>query len=228
MSQNTEIFKRPCSKCNTIITYKNKRCYLTAVKCSTVCKSCAITKSHADNPTRFAGTNNPMSGTSAKAKWKSSMSDTEYGERIKKHKQLLSNNNSGAGNPMFGKPAPLKSGRGRSGSWQGLHFRSLLELAFLEWYYTTFNKLPKSAETKKFKCILDSGHNYFPDYVGSTGEIYEIKPSRLLVNNLTKLEAGSKTFGEKFIVKTEKDLPNYKDIHKRLDTFKNLKMNKRN
>jgi hypothetical protein len=173
---------------------------------------------------RLRGKNNPMYGTSWKVKWENTLSKEEFSEKLQVLKKQHSLLTSGSNNPMFGKPSPLKSGRGRSGSWNDLPFRSLLELAFLEWYYNLYNEMPKSAERKEKSVILPSGRTYFPDFEGKDGHIFEIKPSKLLEHNSEKITAGKQKYGKLFVVKTELDLPGYKNIHLRLETFSNLLM----
>jgi len=127
---------------------------------------------------------------------------------------------------MFGKPSPNGSGRGRGGIWKGTHFRSLLELAFLEKYFKEHNQLPLSAERKEKSIKLKSGKTYFPDFEGHNEIIYEIKPSRMIPLNIEKIEAGLNHYGKKFKIVTEKELPNYNNIHLRLNEFIDLKMHK--
>lgn len=95
-----------------------------------------------------------------------------------------------------------------SGWYNGLYFRSSLELSFL----INNNHIKFiSCETKKFGLtyqINDKIKTYFPDY--TDGQlIYEIKPTTLLQfgSNPLKIEKGKEIFGQKFRVITEKDSP---------------------
>lgn len=199
-----------CQECKT------ERMYSTANKIVLSCKSCTAKKVHAANPNRLKGSNNPMFGKNPLAQ----LSD----ERMQKLKHIRSQNAKGERNPMFGKPAPEKSGRGYSGRWNGISFRSLLELSFLEWFYHSYGHFPQTAETKEMSIPLPSGRTYFPDFTYA-GVVYEIKPSKLLTLNAEKINAGKLKYGNKFIVMTEQDLP-YKDISKRLKFFENLQLHR--
>lgn len=71
---------------------------------------------------------------------------------------------------------------------------------------------------------LPSGKTYFPDFTAN-GKVYEIKPSKLLVLNTEKIDAGRARYGDDFIVMTEQFLP-YKGIEKRLKNFDELVLNR--
>lgn len=184
------------------------------------CRACQVKAMHASNPSRMTGENNPMYGKNPLANLSS--------EELARLKKLRSENVTGKNNPMFGKPSPLKSGRGISGSWKGVHFRSLLELAFLEYCEQYFGELPKSAEKKEYRLLLESGRHYFPDFV-LKDKIYEIKPLRLLntPENKMKIDAGNAHYGENFCVMTERDLPKYRDLRQRIAEFQQLELNSR-
>ena len=223
---------RPCQKCKSKVSIPRtfpKSCetcghisYYSSAGGSIKrkCRACQVKAMHASNPLRMAGENNPMYR-------KNSLANLSP-EALSQLKKLRSENATGKNNPMFGKPSPLKSGRGISGSWKGVHFRSLLELAFLEHCEQYLGVLPKSAETKEYRLLLESGRHYFPDFV-LKDKIYEIKPSRLLntYENKMKVEAGKAYYGEKFLVMTELDLPNYKGLNRRLGEFHLLELNRR-
>lgn len=94
------------------------------------------------------------------------------------------------------------------GWYNGLYFRSSLELSFL-----FLNKEVSfiSCEKNKYKIIYEKNGKqkvYYPDY--SDGDIiYEIKPSTLLEykdNNL-KINKGLELYGDKYKVITEKEVP---------------------
>ena len=167
-----------------------------------------------------------MFATSAVAKWKKLLTPEAFLKRRNALCLLHSEQTKGENNPMFGQPSPNGSGRGRSGTWHNVHFRSLLEFTFLVWFNNRHGYIPQSAEKKEFSVSLPSGKTYFPDFIDRDGFIYEIKPSRMLILNTEKLVSGKIRYGAKFIVLTEKDLPEYKLIHTRLDEFTELKMNR--
>jgi hypothetical protein len=192
------------------------------MKLNRQCKSCSVKEHHRKNPARVSGENNPMFGTSAEEKW--APHEVEMRKQLRSRK--MSEARSGSKNPMFGRPAPKGSGRGISGKWDGVYFRSLLELAFLEWFKETYQCMPQTAETINFKTALPNGKNYFPDFAGN-GCVYEIKPMRLLKSgtNPLKIQAGIDRWGPNFVVITEQSL-NYHDIHERLHLFENLHLNR--
>lgn len=95
-----------------------------------------------------------------------------------------------------------------SGWYNGLYFRSSLELSFL---VHNQDKILFSCESNKYKIIYgDNGKKrcYYPDY--TDGEfIYEIKPTKLLdtyINNL-KIKEAIKIYGDKYNVITEIEAP---------------------
>lgn len=105
-----------------------------------------------------------------------------------------------------------------SGWYNGLYFRSSLELSFL---VNNTNKTFSSCEIKKYAVrYLSKGKikTYYPDY--TDGEfIYEIKPTSLLTFgfNCDKITAAKENFGDSYKVVTEQEC-NYipKDVIKKL------------
>jgi hypothetical protein len=105
-----------------------------------------------------------------------------------------------------------------SGWYNGLYFRSSLELSFL---VKNTNKTLSSCEIKKYAVRYSSNgkiKTYYPDY--TDGEfIYEIKPNSLLTFgfNRDKITAAKENFGESYKVITEQEC-NYipKDMIKKL------------
>jgi hypothetical protein len=111
----------------------------------------------------------------------------------KKH----SKNNSGAGNPMFGKPAPQGSGNGWSGWYKGWYFRSLLELSFMVNFIEKFNLEWKSGEVKSYSIKykwMGKDRTYFPDFVIASKYLIECKPTKLMdtQQNRAKMKAAQK------------------------------------
>lgn len=221
------ILKRNCPNCDKEIIHKNKRCFDNAFRKVTVCKSCATTAMHAKNPNKLTGNNNPMFNNCAENIWKNTLSKKEVELKIINRKIKKSKASSGSNNPMYGKPSPEGSGRGRSGVWHGHSFRSLLELAFLEWFCLANKYIPETAESSKWRVQLSNGHFYYPDFVDKEENIYEIKPFKIIALNQEKIIEATRKYGTKFILLTNKDLPGYSDIHLRLNSFENLSMNKR-
>ena len=126
-------------------------------------------------------------------------------------KQKISNATSGKNNPMYGKPAPKRSGNGWSGYYGNYYFRSMLELYYL--IYLVDNNINfESGEKKKhsIQYIMDGlERNYFPDYyLIDTDEYVEIKPQNLVnsYQNKLKFEAAKNKLGNKHIILTEKNI----------------------
>lgn len=94
------------------------------------------------------------------------------------------------------------------GWYNGLYFRSSLELSFL---VQNSNKLFTTCEKNKYKIIYekdDKQKSYYPDFTDGVF-IYEIKPSTLLKfkDNDVKINRGIEIYGDKFKVITEKECP---------------------
>lgn len=152
-------------------------------------------------------------------------------EEAEKRKEVLSRtrsaNSMGTNNPMFGKPAPEKSGRGFCGRWKGLSFRSLLELAFLVEFEKQNGYLPESAERRQFSVPLSNGRTYFPDFVDPrTGAIFEVKPRKMvgIPANSEKIRRAEKWF-DVFMVVTE-ELLDYDSIIRELHLLDDLWMHR--
>lgn len=134
--------------------------------------------------------------------------EERYGkEKAELIKQKESAANSGKNNPMFGKPAPQGSGNGWSGWYNGLYFRSLLELSFI-----VNNGNIKGAECISIPYIDYKGRQrtYHPDFYTDKC-IIEIKPKKLLkaLNNVKKFEAANKyceNNGLEFKILTEENI----------------------
>lgn len=118
---------------------------------------------------------------------------------------------------MYGKSAPKLSGRGACGYYRGIHFRSLLEVAYLKYLFD--NKIEfKSAETNEF-AVSYADRTYRPDfYLIESGEVIEVKPKRLVGSkeNILKFSAASEKYGDKFRVVTDQDFSLSENELKRL------------
>lgn len=119
------------------------------------------------------------------------------------------------------------------GKFNGIHFRSSYELAFLIEMHS-LGVLVESADNKKFSCKytnLDGRTaSYYPDFfLPETNVIVEIKNSRLctLQINILKFDAAKKKYGVLFKVLTEDDLiditsiVNKPEIQQHLEVLKN-------
>lgn len=114
--------------------------------------------------------------------WIEKYGKEEADRRLIVVKAKLSKNNSGSGNPMYGKPAPQGSGNGWSGWYKGWFFRSLHELKYVI-DLDAQNISWKSAESSEFKVpyITPYGYEatYFPDFLVDGKYIVECKPKKL-------------------------------------------------
>ncbi len=95
-----------------------------------------------------------------------------------------------------------------SGWYNGLYFRSSLELSFL--FHNKDKKLI-SCETNKYKVIYDDNGKkrcYYPDFTDNKF-IYEVKPSSLLDTyiNKIKIQEATKFYGDKYKIITEVESP---------------------
>ena len=152
-------------------------------------------------------------------------------EMESKRRAHMSKKMSGSRNPMFGKPSPNESGRGWSGWYRGLHFRSIFELSYLT--YLVENKINfKTGESINFRVeyqdAIGNDRNYYPDYyIIDTQEIIEIKASYFLKDEQTKLKINKakEKYGEKYIILTENDIHilKLKDIIKLIKQGEDLK-----
>lgn len=100
-------------------------------------------------------------------------------QKLTDMKAKHSANNSGSGNPMYGKPTPQGAGNGWKGYYQGQFFRSLRELSFM-----AGNPTYKSAEGNHWRAEYTdpngSPRTTIPDFVDDQAKIVvECKPKRL-------------------------------------------------
>lgn len=142
-----------------------------------------------------SGTNNPMYGKSFYDIWLEKYGEDEAEKRLKKFKELQSINTKGSKNPMYGKPSPQGSGNGWKGWYNGIFFRSLLELSFLVNYIERFNLIFENGELNKFKITYidfnGNNKNYFSDFIINNKYMVEIKPKRLHNSKTVQLKANA-------------------------------------
>lgn len=118
----------------------------------------------------------------------------------------------GERNPMYGKPAPEGSGAGYSGWYNGIFFRSKMELSYLIFVGT--DRVIPAESVFKIKYVGANGTNrtYRPDFIVDKSTIVEIKPSALVesVENTLKMDAAAKFFRDsayEYRSVTENDFP---------------------
>lgn len=105
-----------------------------------------------------------------------------------------------------------KRGRGIQGIYNGIHYDSSFELNFMK-FLDEYNIPYERADNKKFrvKYIFENQeHYYYPDfYLPREGSIVEIKSLWQMSELKTKIKLGiaKKKYGKKFIIITEKELP---------------------
>lgn len=145
-----------------------------------------------------AGTKNGMFGKSFYGIWVEKDGIEIADKKLKLFKEKHSQNNSGQGNPMYGKPSPTGSGNGWSGWYKGWYFRSLRELTYMIKVIERFNLSWVSGESNKYKIeyvdFKGNKRNYFPDFIINDKYIVECKPKKLwnTDNVIRKKEAALK------------------------------------
>jgi len=115
--------------------------------------------------------------------WLDKYGQEEADRKLIDFKKKQSENNSGSGNPMFGKPPTKGVGSGWAGWYNGFYFRSLLELSYIIDVLEENNCNWQSAEKKELGMPYTdwSGKNktYFADFLIDGYFLIEIKPVRL-------------------------------------------------
>ena len=145
-----------------------------------------------------AGAKNGMFGKSFYEIWVEKDGVEVADKKLKLFKEKHSQNNSGQGNPMYGKPSPTGSGNGWSGWYKGWYFRSLRELTYMIKVIERFNLNWVSGESNKYKIeyvdFKGDKRNYFPDFIINDKYIVECKPKKLwnTDNVIRKKEAALK------------------------------------
>lgn len=127
------------------------------------------------------GTDNNMHNTSVYKLWIEKYGKEEADKKMTLLKTKHSKNNSGKGNPMYGKRVK-KSGNGYSGWYKNWFFRSLRELSFI-YNLELENSTWESAENLSFYIeYIDckgSQRTYKPDFLIKKNILVEIKPLKL-------------------------------------------------
>jgi hypothetical protein len=106
--------------------------------------------------------------------------------------QKRRNSLSGKRNGMYGKPPPNGSGNGYSGWYNGIFFRSLLELNYMVNVLDRFRIDYQSAENKKYRIPYTSYDKsvktYSPDFIVAGKYLVEVKPKPLWRSTAVKLK----------------------------------------
>ncbi len=135
------------------------------------------------------GKNNSMYGRTFYEVWLEKYGKDEADRRLVALSAKHSKNNSGSGNPMYGKPSPQGSGNGWKGWYKGFFFRSLRELCYI--LYLEENNINwLTGETLKIKYeFFGSERTYRPDFIIGN-KLIEIKPIKL--HNTPNIQAKTK------------------------------------
>jgi len=153
-----------------------------------------LTEEHKESISNgMKGEKNPMYNKSLYDIWLNKYGKEIADQKLIEFKQKISNATSSKNNPMFGKPSPKGSGNGWKGWYNGIFFRSLLELSFLVNYIERFNMKWESAEQSKwaisyFKPTGDEA-TYFADYIINDRYMVEIKPKSLVNTPMVKAKS---------------------------------------
>jgi len=143
--------------------------------------------------------------------WVKKYGQEQADKRMDQYRATISTCTSGEKNPMYGKPAPIGSGGGWSGWYQGHYFRSILELSYLKHLIDNNIKF-ENGEVKKHAIQYQFNgavSNYFCDFVLTDAQCFvEVKPKKLLLidRNVAKFLSAKNKHGEKFVVITEDDI----------------------
>lgn len=124
--------------------------------------------------------------------WVEKYGKEEADKKLIEYKLKQSQLNSGENNSMYGKPAPMGSGNGWSGWYEGVFFRSILELSYL--YFLLEKGIKFESGEKKLHSVeyeyVGKKRSYFPDYyLLETDEYVEVKPKKLINTELNKVKA---------------------------------------
>lgn len=224
---------RTCPLCGRTLTYGTPGALKNAMRNGRPCRSCSMKGKKVSRATkkklrnvnlgkRYAdevnakkgspGRRNPMYGKSFYDVWTEKYGAEEADRRMEALRRKQSRNASGKHNPMYGRPSPQGSGNGWSGWYNGVSFRSLLELGYMMKAEQSGERI-SSAERKEYevKYVAFDGteKTYRPDFVhDESGTIVEVKPKHLVKSreNAAKFSAARKRFGKKFVVVTEDDI----------------------
>ena len=139
--------------------------------------------------------------------------ESTYGvERANQLRKIRSDNAKGEKNSQYGKPSSVNSGRGLSGRYKTLHFRSILELSAMLMFeeQEILFIICESSNIKFTYNFNDSQRCYFPDFYLPESDTYvEIKSEYALKNDpLVQIKLTSVAQCGKIItVMTERNIP---------------------
>jgi hypothetical protein len=172
---------RKCPACGETVHHINKYLAREAEKRGSMCKLCCLkykkTKEYKDKLSKSSsGKGNPMYGKSVYSVWVSKYGVEEADRRAKERRKKASPKASGINNGMYGKPAPIGSGNGWGGWYNGAYFRSLKELSMMYWM-DLYGIKWKTAERKEYVVKMENS-TYRADFiVGNV--LVEVKPKKL-------------------------------------------------
>jgi hypothetical protein len=132
-----------------------------------------------------------MAGRSVYSLWLEKYGKEEADRRMGELKQKHSKNNSGKGNPMFGKPSPKGTGQGWKGWYKSYYFRSLRELNYmidLEDSGVKWESGEQKILTIPYQDYNGIDRTYRADFFVEGKNLVEIKPIRLQSSPLITLK----------------------------------------
>lgn len=193
-------YYRVCRQCNKDISYKTYKTWHQANKRNSVCSTCKKKNSKIignkkefklNHSRMFSGSKNPMFGKTYYERWVEKFGK-DAADKLQFKRNASAKRLTGKDHPMYGKPPSRNTGRGWSGWYHGIYFRSILELSYMIWLDK--NKIIwESAENDKFKIeYLDENnisHCYFPDFFINNDTIVECKPKWLHKSKTVQLKA---------------------------------------
>lgn len=231
-------YKRICPNCENEITYSTKHTLQRAINKNSICKKCRripelnpfygkkhtkgtkkklseVDKSYMKTKEFTKSVIKGMNGNTNRKPFYDCWVD-RYGKEIadsklKDFRLKQSNNNKGEHNPMFGKPSPQGSGNGWSGWYNGVFFRSRLELSCMVMYDNNNIKY-QTMENRKYAIPYTNQEGverrYYPDLLLDDGTVIEVKPKKLLEikTNISKFKRAKEIYGNKFKIMTEEDI----------------------
>lgn len=200
---------RNCIECKKTITYHTKGSYDESIKKhpnGVMCYKCNPIKSSINRDysrwrtdkfrTKMSsitsGKQNGMYGKNVYNVWVKKYGKGEADRRDTVRRKKWSKALSGKNNPMYGKPSPKKSGKGFSGWYNKIFFRSLRELKYLLYMEQCGIKWENAEKAKyavEYKGFNGQDRVYYPDFIlPELKLVIECKPKRLCQTPLNKLK----------------------------------------
>ncbi len=182
------MYKRKCPLCDKELVYKHKYTMNKQDKNNKLCKSCTVKKEYAKNTNKNKGNNNGRYGKRLIDIMINNYGIDNGSKKYEIWKKNLNKFKSGVDNPQFGKTPFKNGGMSYKGWYNGLFFRSSIELLFL----VDKNEKMISGESFDFRIsysIKDKEYHYYPDFYSlADNTIYEIKSRKWVDSELNKIK----------------------------------------